>query len=105
MAREINEEDKIMQVNVYCLFQNGTSTSLLVFLKGLYKLAVNDTLRSDIYFKHEAKNSLKSFLLKGNEIEQKFTLRLLCQLTFNRQIAQEIAQDNELMDYLNKGLL
>lgn len=87
-----------------CCFKdnNGTIISILVLLKGLYKLSVNDNLRSDIYYlNNEFHNSLKTIIFKGNEIERKYALRLLCQLSFNAKIAKDISNDNELMDFLN----
>ena len=76
--------------------------SILVLLKGLYKLAVNDKLRSDIYYFNNNKfhDSLKTIIFKSNEIERKYALRLLCQLSFNEQIAKDISNDKELMEFL-----
>ena len=78
-------------------------TSILVVLKGLYKLAVNNNLRSDIYYfnNNEFHDNLKAIILNGNEIEVKYALRLLCQLSFNEKIATDISNDSELMDFLN----
>ena len=80
--REIIEDEKVIDVKVCCLYcYDGTTMSILVLLKGLYKLAVNDNLRSDIYYlNNEFHNSLKTIIFKGNEIERKYALRLLCQL-------------------------
>lgn len=77
-------------------------TSILVLLKGLYKLAVNNNLRSDIYYlNNEFHDNLKAIILKGNEIEVKYALRLLCQLSFNEKIGKDISNDSALMDFLN----
>ena len=78
--REIIEDEKAIDVEVCCFYsKDGVMTSILVVLKGLYKLAVNNNLRSDIYyFNNEFHDNLKAIILKGNEIEVKYALRLLC---------------------------
>lgn len=101
--REIVDDRRIVQVWVYCFkLENGKSRSLMIPLRGLHKLAVNDKLRSEIYFDDGIRDSLKVVLLKGNDIEQKYALKLLCQLSFNAEIAKEIEADTELMMYINK---
>lgn len=92
-----------MSVKVHCVYQNGLVWSLLVILRSLYKLAVNDKLRTFMYFEHSIVDaSLCSFLKRGNEIEKKYTLRLLCQLSFNARIADEMQRNSELMKLMNK---
>lgn len=92
-----------MQVFVYCFrTENGKSRSILVPLRGLNKLAVNDKLRSEIYFEDGLKESLKIILMKGNEIEQKYAIKVLCQLSFNHDIALDIVKDEDLVLFLKR---
>lgn len=74
----------------------------ILVLRSLYKLAMNDRLRGEIYFKNRIKDQLKVILknAKIDETECEFTLELLCQLSFNEVISQDIAKDKELVEYL-----
>lgn len=80
---------------------DGRSRSLLVPLLGLYSLAVNDTLRTVIYFDRDLKDDLCVLLLNGNGIEKKYVIKLLCQLSFDTRIANDIGNDSRMMDFLN----
>ena len=45
----------------------------------------------------------KILIQKGNEIEQKYALKLLCQLSFEPRISSDIRNDAEMMSLLNDG--
>lgn len=104
--RQIIDDNKIVDVNVHCISQsNGLKCSLLVFLSGLYRLSVNDKIRSKIYFENNFKHNLKTILFEGNEIETKYALRLFAQLSFDNQIAADLSNDAQLFDFLkNKSI-
>lgn len=91
-----------MQVSVYCMRSaDDRSRSLLVPLLGLYSLAVNDTLRAIIYFDRKLKDDLCWLLSHGNPIENKYVIKLLCQLTFDTRIATDVGKDSRIMGFLN----
>lgn len=100
--REIFEDGKIQEVSVHCVIKNNVILALIGQLRGLYKLAVNDKLRSNIYFRENFKNSMIIFLEKGNQTEQMFTLRLLCQLSFNFDVAKDLKKSAKLNEYMSK---
>ena len=68
---------------------------------GLYRLSVNDKLRTNIYFKENFADDLKTILIKGNFYETICALRLYAQLSFNNQISNKISQDKEIVEFLN----
>ena len=67
----------------------------------LQALAVNETLRMSIYFDRAVRDDLGLILMNGNEIEKKYVLGLLCQLSFDMKIASHIGDDPNLMGFLN----
>lgn len=85
---------------VYAKLEDQTEISIDEILRGLYKLSVNDTLRTSIFGSNELSANLKIILARGNRGEQMFALKLLCQLSFNREIAEAIERDKEFVEYL-----
>lgn len=99
---ELVEDDEVIEFEVHCFrMEDNTVVALTSIIKALYKLCINDKLRADIYFgASEMRQSLKVILANGNEIEQKFALKLLSQLTFNSRIGEDVARDKEIVEYL-----
>jgi hypothetical protein len=81
--RQIYENNSRIRCEVITIYEeNRTVISLFTVVKGLYKLAINDQMRKDIYFLkyplnvlYNTKDHLKTFLFKGNAHEVKYTLR------------------------------
>lgn len=100
--RQILENDEIVDVYVHCIQEkNGTYSSLLVFLSGLYRMCVNDKLRYDTYFSETFRQDIKDILFKGNDIEIRFCLKLYGQLSFNSLISEDISKDTELVNFID----
>ena len=95
-------DNKVVDCFVQVYFEsNGTQTSIIVLLQALYKLAVNEKMKLDIYEKNvETKSILKVLLKKGNFAEAYYTLRLIAQLSFSEKISTDLLKDNEFMDIL-----
>jgi hypothetical protein len=75
-TRQIFENNKRISCEIVVVYEaNKTTTSLFVILQGLYKLAINNKMKSDIYFTLHGKEYLKMIILKGNQYEAKYTLR------------------------------
>lgn len=92
----------VTESEVYNLtLEDGTEAPITYILRGLYKLSVNDMLRSHIYFENQIKDHLKVIVTKGNQYEQEFAFKLLCQLSFNKAISHDIVKDKELCESLN----
>jgi hypothetical protein len=102
-TRQIVDDDKRPQnVEIHTTpRQDGITTTIITPLRAFYQLAVNNKLRTDIYFQNNMKDNLKVILEKGNDIEQRHALKLLCQLSFDSNISQDIQNDQEMMRLLS----
>jgi hypothetical protein len=76
-AHAIFEGDKRVIANIVFFNEpSGVKTSLFVILDGLYKLAVNDKIKLDLYFNMRCKEYMKLVVLsKDCEYEAKCALR------------------------------
>ncbi len=78
---------------------------MVELLTGLYRLSVNDNIKQDIFEVYQMKNHLKTLIIKGNEVEKEYSLRLLYQLCFNEEIAKELHDNiefSELLKYIEE---
>lgn len=70
---------------------NGTYFYVTEFLKVLYNLAVNDEIKHDIYAKFDMRRLLAELVASGNSTEREYALKLLCQLCFDRRVADDVS--------------
>ena len=89
-----NNELKTVKSHIITFDKVPTASSTV--LRAIYKLALNDKFRTDIYFDHHIKEDLKVILLKGNEFENEYALDIFIQFSFNEKIAQDLAKDEEI---------
>jgi hypothetical protein len=80
----------------------STTHSLTGILLTLYRFSINDKIKYDLYVKYNLKESLSVIIYKGSEIEKKYALKLLAQLSFDVQVNDLIFQNNELKSYITK---
>ena len=95
----INGEEK--QVSTHAVDVNKVSTALGTVLTSLYNLSINEKIKVAIYFEQKIKDDLKIIMLKGNEYETTFSLNLFIQLSFNEKIAEDLAKDEEIKQFVN----
>lgn len=98
-------EGKPKQYEVYFVESNYTgldSFALTYVLEILYKLAVNDKLKYDLYVKHNVKDPLRIIIFKGSDIEKRFAFRLLAQLCFDPLVLEMVSRDLELKNLIEK---
>lgn len=69
-------------------------------MEDLYHLIVHDSFKWEIFDKYDAKNSLYNIILKGNETEKTFSMKLLWQLCFNDHVLSEFSKCHKIIDYL-----
>ena len=99
--RQILEEDGIVNIEVHCVRDsNNLFTPIRGVLNSLYIIAVNDKLKQQLYFDTKLKEYLKVIIRKGNNIEIKYSLNLLSQLSLNRKIAIDLNKDTNFLDEL-----
>lgn len=99
---EVMEEEKIVSKECYYINDENGFQSFYGILLALYKLSINDHIRKEMYFKFEIKKDLKILLDKGAELDRSISFKLLCQLSFNHEIASDIATDKALMDLIKR---
>ena len=95
LDESINEE-----VEVFCITHMDTEWSIINLLKALYHLAVNDKLKYDIYYKNHMSKYLRLILYNGNATEQEYSLNLIWQLCFDKQIAQDVKEDSTFYEFI-----
>lgn len=99
--RQIIENGEIKDYSVHCVLKNSEfSVSILIILQSLYKLSINDKMRNEIYFNQNLKESLSEVVLKSNDIELKYMLKLVAQLAFNATIANDLKTNEELINFI-----
>ncbi|CAF1031023.1 unnamed protein product [Brachionus calyciflorus] len=94
----IEIEDKIENVCVIPMGQ--TLWHFVEIIESLYKIALNDSLKKDIYFNFGLKQSLTSIVNDGNNIEKKYAIKFLNQLCFDSEIAKDIYNDKKLWNLI-----
>jgi hypothetical protein len=97
---EVIENDRVVIKDSHYNTYDGMQ-SFYGILVALNKLAVNDKIRKELFFDHKVKEDLKCLLRKGYWLEKKLTLKLMAQLSFNKQIGADLMKDKELVDFLN----
>jgi hypothetical protein len=103
-----HEEEQITkQYDICCVpyeDDNNITESLTGILRTIYRVAVNNTIKYDLFVKYNVKDPLRVVILKGNEIESSFGLKLLGQLTFDPQVLEIISKDFELIKFIETSL-
>jgi hypothetical protein len=95
--RQIQFQGKTINCSVHCIAQvNQTTMSIIVILRGLYKLSINEKMKNQLYFEDALKSRLKVIILKGNFFEIFFALEIIAQFSFDKKLAIDLAQDVEL---------
>lgn len=79
---------------------NENRYNLIELLDSLYKIAINDNMKYTLYEEFDMKTTLKQIIMHGNEREKELATRLLYQMCFDSNVCAEMAEDNELVDYL-----
>jgi plasmid maintenance system killer protein len=103
--RQVFEHNKKYNIQAYSMsISDNTNTSVINIFTNMYKLAVNQKLRHEVYFKQEAKECMHTFLENSNDYERKLITRLLAQLSFNNEIAGDLGKDDRYMTEFNKIL-
>lgn len=82
----------------------GTSWNLVELLMALYHMAVNDEIKKAIFYENEMNEHLKIIILKGNEIEIEYGLKILWQLCFDLEISSDVLLDKELYEKIQSFL-
>ncbi|RNA19530.1 hypothetical protein BpHYR1_029543 [Brachionus plicatilis] len=102
--RQKIQDNCAKQVEIHCILDNTILTSIDVYIRGLFKLAVNDKLRQKIYFGKNFSKILFNILSKGNAYESQCCLKVYTQLSFDPEIASFLENDQQFIDYLKERM-
>lgn len=71
-------------------------------ITGIYRLAVNDSFKYNVYTKYGLQNILDILINEGNMTEKDHSLHLLYQLSFDRKVAEMIISNDKLLSKINE---
>ncbi|CAF1045213.1 unnamed protein product [Brachionus calyciflorus] len=98
-----NLDDQAEFIDNVLIFEiNNNFYYLTDFLNVLYNFAINDETKFDIYETYSMKTLIKILMIKGNKYEKEITLKLLCQLCFDKRILKNVESDGEICSCLNQ---
>ena len=93
--------DKTIQKQAHFIIGNGRQ-SVFGIIQALYKLAVNDKIKEEIYFGFKVKEDLRIILDNSFSIEKRLTVKFVAHLSFNKKIGDDLIKDKEYMEFINK---
>lgn len=94
------DDESTEQKEVALVGYMDTNWSIINLIKALYHLSVNDKLKHDIYYKCKMNEYLRTIVYHGNEVEKEYSLLLVWQLCFDKQIAQDVFDDKEFYEFI-----
>lgn len=97
---QFDEDDDEVQEVIFYSSEKNEEWNLIELLEALYHMSVNDNIKMDIYKTYSMRDILKKIIYKGNEIEKKFSLKLLYQLCFDEEIAEDVAKQEDLVNFI-----
>lgn len=101
LNNEILEKQKENFCTTEILYLESIEWNLIEILNCLYRLAVNDAVKYDMYEIYSMKTYLKLIIFNGNLDEQNHALKLLWQFCFDQRIAKDVREDTRLFNFIN----
>jgi hypothetical protein len=74
--------------------------NLVEILQTLYKFSINDDIKAKMFEIFKFKESIKTIVYHGNEIEQEYAFKLINQFCFDKTIAMDIKIDRQFLKLL-----
>jgi len=103
-----DEDDENSQKSViynvcYCMdWVNNCTVSLTGSLMAIYRLSINPKLKWNIWTIVNFKESLKTILRLGNDIEKLYSIQVLGQLAFDEKILNDMKSDKKFVDLIKE---
>ena len=85
---------------VFIVSTNLSNYHIIELLQVLYKIAVNDTIKMELFDSFKLSVHLEILILEGNLTEKEYSLRCLWQLCFQASIAQRVHENKKLYEYI-----
>ena len=99
---ETTQNDLDFEIITWRDLTNNSQISVTALLLCLYRLAVNHRIKWEIYQRPYFKDSLKTLIINGNEVEKHYALELIAQLCFDDKVKQELNKDKELFEFVQR---
>jgi hypothetical protein len=95
--RERNEE-------VFIVYYDMTMYHIIELLQVLYRISVNDKIKTELCETYKLNEHLEILILEGNLTEKEYSLRSLWQLCFQAKLAQKLIENKKLYEYIVNDL-
>jgi hypothetical protein len=95
--RERNEE-------VFIVYYDMTKYHIIELLQVLYRISVNDKLKTKLCETYKLNEHLEILILEGNLTEKEYSLRSFWQLCFQATLAQKLKGNKKLYEYIVNDL-
>ena len=96
--RERNEIVFIVSINM-------SNYHIIELLQVLYRISVNDKIKTELFESFKLNEHLEILILEGNLTEKEYSLRCLWQLCFQASIAQQVLENKKLYEYITYDLM
>ena len=98
----IKDSTEPKEVCMIYLFKDPTGWSISELFEGLYHMAINDSVKNDIYTKYSMCEHLRSIIYNGNETEVSYAIKLLWQLSFDQRVLKHVCEDIKLVGFIKE---
>ena len=98
----IKDSAESKEVCLIYLFKDPTGWSISELFEGLYHMAINDSVKNDIYTKYSMSEHLRSIIYNGNETEVSYAIKLLWQLCFDQRVLNDVCEDTKLAGFIKE---
>lgn len=98
----IKDSNESKEVCMIYLFKDPTGWSISELFEGLYHMAINDSVKNDIYTKYSMCEHLRSIIYNGNETEVSYAIKLLWQLSFDQRVLKHVCEDMKLVGFIKE---
>ncbi|RNA00999.1 hypothetical protein BpHYR1_043720 [Brachionus plicatilis] len=98
LRTEIQLNDDNVYHSIISVSAHGILWSLTELVQALYALAINDSIKKDIYFRDKINEAIKKIIFNGNEKEVEIGFKLLWQLSFDETVLTDVSNNAELLE-------
>jgi hypothetical protein len=90
---------------VFIVSTNMSNYHIIELLQVLYRISVNDKIKTELCETYKLNEHLEILILEGNLTEKEYSLRSLWQLCFQATIAQQLFENKKLYEYIVNNLM
>ena len=101
-AIPIKDSTEPKEVCMITLDIGNTGWSMSELFEGLYHMAVNDSVKNDIYSKYSMREYLGDIIYNGNPTEVAYAVKFLWQLCFDQRVLESVNEDKKLVEFIKQ---